>query len=86
MEETIELPKGYLLMDTVCLLNYIQGKSPDKFDYKQVEEYVHDKGWWIVITPNTLYESIQRCTDIEFIGVMDKINGFLEDLFANGQN
>lgn len=67
MEETIELPKGYLLMDTVCLLNYIQGKSPDNFDYKQVEEYVRDKKWWIVITLETLYESIQACTDVTFI-------------------
>lgn len=67
MEDTIELPNGYMLMDTVCLLNYIEGKSPDIFDYKQVEKYVRDKGWWIVITPNTLYESVQCCTDIEFI-------------------
>ena len=65
MEETVELPNGYLLMDTVCLLNYIQGKSSNNFDYKQVEKYVRDKGWWMVITPNTLYECIQCCTDIE---------------------
>ena len=66
MEETIELPKWYLLMDTVCLLNYIQGKSPDNFDYKQVEKFVRDKGWWMVITLETLYESIQACTDVTF--------------------
>ena len=67
MEETITLPNGFLLLDTVCLLNIIQRKPSDAFDYQAIQKYVSDKGWWMVITPNTLYESIQRCTNIKYI-------------------
>lgn len=56
-----EHPSGYLLMDTCCFLNYIEGKNSKAFDYDEIKEFLHERKLWLVITPYTLYECIQSC-------------------------
>ena len=60
-------PSSYLVMDTCCFLNYIQGKSSDAFNYQKIEQFVKNNRWKLLITPDTLWESIQTCTQIERI-------------------
>lgn len=67
MKEKSSLPKGFLLMDTNCLLNYIEGKPSKAFNYQKVNGHVRDHRWVVLITPYTLWESIQRCTEVNYI-------------------
>lgn len=60
-------PNGFLLMDTNCLLNFIKSTVSNAFDYCKVKEYTHQSGWPLLITPYTLWESIQHCTEIGHI-------------------
>ena len=48
-------------MDTNCFLKYIseQNKENTRFDYDGVKEFIKRHNFWLVITPYTLYESIQ---------------------------
>lgn len=61
------LPKGFLLMDTNCLLSFIEGGLSDVFDYRSIEKTFIKNGWVLLITPYTLWEIIQRCVDLDFI-------------------
>lgn len=63
MEESRSHPNSFLLMDTNCLLNYITGNASEAFNYHQIQEFLRINGWVRVITPYTLWESIQRCTE-----------------------
>ena len=58
---------GFLVMDTVCFLNYISGNYPDggKFDYEGVKAFIEEQKVLLTITPYTLYECIQGCRTIE---------------------
>ena len=60
-----EHPSGYLVMDTCCFLNYIEGKKSDAFDYDDIKKILHERNLWLVITPYTLYECIQSCVTEE---------------------
>ena len=60
-----EHPSGYLVMDTCCFLNYIEGKKSEAFDYDEVKEFLRKSNFWLVITPYTLYECIQSCVTEE---------------------
>ena len=54
-------------MDTNCLLNYIKGTDTDTFNYPIIKQYTRQKGWFLLITPYTFWESIQSCTEIRHI-------------------
>ena len=42
-----EHPSGYLVMDTCCFLNYIEGKKSEAFDYddqgEEIRQWVKDQ-------------------------------------------
>lgn len=65
--EINEHPSGYLIMDTCCFLNYIEGKRSDAFEYEEIKEFIERNKFWLVITPYTLYECIQSCVTEESI-------------------
>ena len=64
-DEINEHPSGYLIMDTCCFLNYIEGKRSDAFEYQEIKEFIEKNKLWLVITPYTLYECIQSCVTEE---------------------
>ena len=42
-------------------MNYIEGKNSEAFDHDAIKKFINDNKFWLVITPYTLYESIQSC-------------------------
>ena len=67
MVEINEHPNGYLVMDTNCFSHYCEGGKVAGFDYDKIRDFVEREGYWVVITPYTLYECIQNCTTPERI-------------------
>lgn len=65
--EINERPSGYLIMDTCCFLNYIEGERSDAFEYEEIKKFIERNKLWLVITPYTLYECIQSCVTEESI-------------------
>lgn len=62
----IDHPKGFLVMDTCCFIDYIEG-SNEHFDYSRIKTFIQEASYWVVITPYTLYEIIQKLNDVELI-------------------
>ena len=58
-----EHPKGYLVMDTNCFSHYCEGGKVAGFDYDKIRVFVEREGYWVVITPYTLYECVQDLTE-----------------------
>lgn len=47
--EINEHPSGYLIMDTCCFLNYIEGKRSDAFEYQEIKEFIEKNKLWLVM-------------------------------------
>ena len=65
--DAIRNPSGYLVMDTCCFTKYMKNEVTHLFDYGLIRDFVIRNGYWVIITPYTLYECIQQCTSIESI-------------------
>ena len=46
-------------MDTNCFSHYCEGGKVAGFDYDKIRDFVESEGYWVVITPYTLYECVQ---------------------------
>lgn len=64
--DIIERPKGFLVMDTCCFVDYIE-KNNEGFDYDRIKSFIKESSYWVVITPYTLYEIIQKLNSISDI-------------------
>ena len=62
-----EHPKGYLVMDTNCFSHYGEGGKVAGFDYDKIRTFVEREGYWVVITPYTLYECVQDLSEPKHI-------------------
>lgn len=60
---TIEQPKGIVIMDTCCFLDYIEGNNR-YFNYEKIIQYIKDHKYWLVITSYTLYEVVQSILSV----------------------
>lgn len=76
-KEDIFRPNGFLVMDTCCFVDYIEGNNVG-LDYSRIKTFVMESSYWVVITPYTLYEIIQKLNSVP------QIHKRLDDLMAIG--
>ena len=65
-KEDILRPNGFLVMDSCCFVDYIEGNNVG-FDYNRIKTFVKESSYWVVITPYTLYEIIQKLNSVPLI-------------------
>ena len=74
MQDLIKSPRGFLVMDTCCFIDYLDGNN-HVFDYEGIKSFIKDNEYWLVITPYTLYEIIQKLNKV--IQIRKRRNDFL---------
>ena len=63
MPHKIKRPNGYLVMDSCCFIDYLEGNN-DEFDYQGIKSFIKENDYLLVITPYTLYELIQNLNTV----------------------